>query len=89
MEDRVVDVVDISASGVGFRNDGFKEGDRRSVHLSLPGQNHQVECRLIIRFIDGQDICHCEFENMASEDADSIHQYIFECQMRMLRNRSD
>ena len=88
VNDRVVDIVNISASGVGFKNDGFKGGDRHNAHLAIPGQDRHIEAGLIIRFIDGLDICHCEFDNMTLTDTDCIHQYIFECQMNTLRNRS-
>tara|TARA_B100001964_G_C14193854_1_gene582375 strand:- start:128 stop:499 length:372 start_codon:yes stop_codon:yes gene_type:complete len=75
--EKEVDVNDIGAKGLSFKNNNFKAGGSHPVKFKLPGRRGVVISVVlkIIRISD-QNICHCLFINMQEDAEEAIHQYV-------------
>jgi len=75
-----VQVIDISAGGLAFKNKDFKSGDTQPIELLLPDQNISIAPILAIIAIGEQNICHCQFCKIREDEIEAIHQYVLERQ---------
>ena len=79
-----VKVLDISAGGMAFKNEGFKQYDvdQITLFLNLPNYagNGKFTAQLRILNINDQGTCHCIFENCTIEEYEMIHKYVLEMQ---------
>jgi hypothetical protein len=78
------DLLDISAGGMAFNNDGFQQFDFDYINfsLSIPGfiGDSSIYAGLRILRIDDKNICHCIFEQCSLEQHELIHKYVLEMQ---------
>ncbi len=81
---RPVQVINISAGGLAFANNGFEPLDSGSVCFSLDIPNFRGNTEfasdLKILEIDPDGICHAIFENCTLEQYELIHKYVLEMQ---------
>ncbi len=87
-----VPVVDVSALGMAFMNQGFVQYDVDQIHMDLDipnfrGNTH-FSARLRILGITDDQICHCIFENCTIDQYEILHKYVLELQKRALRNKT-
>lgn len=82
--ERSIEVLDISAGGISFANQGFKELDHGSIKFTLDIPDFKfdttVTAGLRILRIDKDDICHAIFEHCSLEHHELIHKYVLEMQ---------
>ncbi len=83
-----VKVLNISAGGMAFINQGFApyEEDQITLFLDIPhfmGES-VLTARLRILNITANNICHCIFENCTLRDYEMIHKYVLEMQKKEL-----
>jgi hypothetical protein len=75
-----VELVDMSAGGLSFRDNGFAKGDRDKISLPLRDKDRPFEYLLYIEIeilsIDAEEICHCTFENPEKEQTEAIHRFL-------------
>ncbi len=78
------DILDISAGGMAFNNDGFQQFDFDYINFTLiiPGfiGDSSIFAGLRILKIDDKNICHCIFEQCSLEQHELIHKYVLEMQ---------
>ncbi len=83
-KENIVQVLDISAGGMAFKNKEFKKYDSDQVSLVLDMPNYSGDSVLItlvrILSITQSNICHCIFENCTLEEYEMIHKYVLEMQ---------
>jgi hypothetical protein len=81
-----VNVTDISAGGISFKNNNFVNGKVDTVKFKLPGDPVILETKLqIVRIIKEKNLCCCEFVDLESEHDDQIGRYVLERQKYDLR----
>lgn len=89
---KLVEVLNISAGGLAFRNNGFQLYDADQITLLLDIPNFMGEAkfsaRLRILNISETHTCHCIFENCTIQDYEMIHKYVLEMQKKDLATRS-
>lgn len=77
-------VLDISAGGMSFENNGFAQFDSDFIkfELDIPGFHGDSTffAGLRILKIDDNNICHCIFEQCSLEQHELIHKYVLEMQ---------
>ncbi len=87
-----VSVVDVSARGMAFVNQGFVKYDADQIHMDLDIPNFrgntQFSARLRILGITDDQICHCIFEDCTIDQYEMLHKYVLELQKKALRSRS-
>tara|TARA_B100000614_G_C14396633_1_gene431987 strand:+ start:66 stop:476 length:411 start_codon:yes stop_codon:yes gene_type:complete len=86
-----VRVIDLSAGGIAFTNEGFKTNETDTVQLNLKMPNYKGNTVFkavakVIRVTD-KGICHCLFENCRVEDYELLHKYVLEMQKQDLKKR--
>ncbi len=77
-----VQVVNIGAGGLAFKNKGFKRGDTQTIELLLPCQNITLAPILKINTVDDQNVCHCQFREIGEDEVEAIHQYVLDRQKK-------
>ncbi len=81
---KAVKVLDLSAGGMAFKNEGFIQYDVDQITflLNLPNSvgNLKFTAQLRILNINNKGICHCIFENCTIEEYEMIHKFVFEMQ---------
>jgi hypothetical protein len=81
---KAVNVRDISAGGMAFKNEGFiqYDVDQITIFLHLPNfvGDGKFTAQLRILNINNNGICHCIFENCTIEEYEMIHKYVLEIQ---------
>ena len=83
-----IEVMDISAGGISFKNDNFPEGKIENVKFKLPGSPIVIETQLeIVRIINDKNICCSQFVDLRPEEEDQIAQYVLERQKHDLRKQ--
>ena len=82
-----VQVVNISAGGLAFKNKGFKSGDTQTIALLLPRQNVTLAPILKINAIDDQNVCHCQFREIGEDEIELIHQYVLKRQKAVIQSK--
>ncbi len=80
-----VQVLNIGAGGLAFKNKGFKSGDTQAIELLLPHQNVTLTPVLEINTIDDQNICHCNFSAVGEDEVELIHQYVLNRQKEIIQ----
>ena len=87
-----VQVINISAGGMAFRDEGFAQYDVDQIHLILDIPNYRGElefsAQLRILDISDQGICHCIFENCTIQEYEIIHKYVLEMQKKEMMRKS-
>ncbi len=84
-----IDLIDISAGGVSFENQGFAKGDRDRITLALrdpdlrPNQILSIVIKVLA--IDAQDICHCVVEDPSEEQTEAIHRFLLVKQKKEIK----
>ena len=71
-----VDVLDISADGLSFKNQMFSQADVSRTCLEIPWGLPAIPVVLEIIDIDDKDVCHCKFNEIDEEGIEQIHQYV-------------
>jgi hypothetical protein len=82
-----VQVVNIGAGGLAFKNKGFKSGDTQAIELPLPHQNATLAPILEINTIDDQDVCHCQFSEIGEDEIEAMHQYVLNRQKKIVQSK--
>lgn len=89
---KTVEVVNISAGGMAFKNNGFQpyESDQITLFLDIPNFRGEpcFSARLRILNITENNICNCIYENCTVQDYEMIHKYVLELQKKDLATRS-
>jgi len=87
-----VQLLNISAGGMAFRNEGFAQYDVDQITLLLDIPNYRGEtifsAQLRILNISDQGICRCIFENCTIEKYEMIHKYVLEMQKKDMTAKS-
>ncbi|WP_041279463.1 PilZ domain-containing protein [Desulfobacula toluolica] len=83
-KEKKVWVLNISAGGIAFNNNGFKlfDFDFITFTLDIPNfkGNSTFYSGLRVLRIDNKKICHCIFEHCSLEQHELIHKYVLEMQ---------
>ncbi|MBU1341364.1 MAG: PilZ domain-containing protein [Proteobacteria bacterium] len=83
-KEKKVWVLNISAGGIAFSNQGFKQFDFDFIKFTLDIPNFIGDSSffagLRILKIDKNDVCHCIFEQCSLEQHELIHKYVLEMQ---------
>jgi len=87
-ENEVYQLIDISTCGLAFRAGKFSKGDHLDVAIPLPLTKGKVEllihCQL--KVIDAvENICHCDFKALPSDEHALLDKYILDEQKRQIR----
>ncbi len=82
-----VNVIDIGAGGLAFRNTNLKEENNFHVSIGLTGRKALLNVDVHILRIDSRDICHCCFTKISDHDVESIHLYMLKVQKEEIKNR--
>jgi len=82
-----VQMVNISAGGLAFKNKGFKSGDTQTIELLLPYQNVTLAPILEINTIDDQNVCHCRFREIGEDEVEAIHKYVLKRQKEVMQSQ--
>ena len=86
-----VRILNISAGGLAFQNQGFKQydADIMSLDLTMPNYNKNPKFNVKTRVLHltASDVCHCIFENCTLEDYEIVHKYVLEMQKQELRKK--
>ncbi|MDY0220785.1 MAG: PilZ domain-containing protein [Desulfobacterium sp.] len=88
-----VELIDISAGGLSFKDNGFNQGDRDRVSLllwdgGLPFE-YLLSIEILILSIDGSKICHCRFEDPEKDQTEAIHRFLLIKQKKDRQGRPD
>ncbi len=79
-----VQLLNISARGTAFVNEGFQPDDADKICLNLEMPNFNGNPMLCtwarILHITTNNVCHCSFEDCRVEDYELIHKYVLEMQ---------
>lgn len=90
-KEKNVEVFDISAGGLAFKNRGFKQYDADKVVLMFDMPNHNrgsvFSAKIRILHISSNHLCHCIFENCTVGEYEIIHKYVLEMQKQDLNAR--
>ena len=85
-KEKPVQVLNISAGGMAFRDEGFTRYDVDQINLLLDIPNYRGEtifsAQLRILDISSQGICHSIFENCTIQEYETIHKYVLEMQKK-------
>lgn len=80
---------DLSASGMSFENEGFKDNDSGVVRFFFTFKNLKspvsIKLELQIIKIDSDNICHAIYVNCSEENKEIIHKYVLEKQKERIR----
>ncbi|MCG8684698.1 MAG: hypothetical protein MI892_07480 [Desulfobacterales bacterium] len=86
---KTVRVLDISAGGLAFENQGFKKYDADNIVLDLTMPNFVKDpvfsSDLRILHLTENNICHCIFENCSVDRYEMVHKYVLEMQKHDLQ----
>jgi len=79
-----VEITNISAGGLAFKNQEFSKYDSDEISLLLEMPNFYGEpvfnAHIRILHITSNHICHCIFENCSVDDYEIVHKYVLEMQ---------
>jgi hypothetical protein len=81
---KMVSVLNISAGGVSFYNEGFRQFDVDDINftLDIPNVMRAITFQVGLRILtfDRDNICHCIFEHCTLEQHELIHKYVLKMQ---------
>ena len=86
---KTIQVFDISAGGIAFRNHKLKEGQVQSININLPDRITIESAKIKIVSIDENDICHAKFIEMVSSEEEKVHRYTLERQVEIARKNKE
>ena len=82
-------IINLSATGMSFNNEGFATGDSGMVKFYFIFTDIKspapIKLGMQIIKIDENNICHGIFENCSEENREIIHKYILEKQKERIR----
>jgi len=91
-KEKPVQVINISAGGMAFRDEGFAQYDVDQIDLLFDIPNYRGEprfsARLRILNISDQGVCHSIFENCTIPEYEIIHKYVLEMQKKEMLTKS-
>ena len=87
LEGNSLEIVEISSSGLAFKNQGLKAGSTHMIDFVLP-TGGIIKTRVKILRIDEEDICRCNFVNLDVKSEDSLHRYVLVRQKDDLRSQN-
>jgi hypothetical protein len=82
-----VQVINIGAGGLAFKNKGFKSRDTQTIELLLPYQDVTLAPVLEVETIDDQNVCHCLFREIGEDEIEVIHQYVLKRQKEIMQSQ--
>ena len=82
-----VQMINICADGLAFKNKGFKSGDTQTIELLLPYQNVTLAPVLEVETIDDQNVCHCLFREIGEDEVEVIHHYVLKRQKEIMQSQ--
>ena len=85
LEDKTVEVKDISALGLSFKNENCSKGELFTANIDLPGLGPTVPATFQIIGIDQFNRCHCKFLRIDKAACERIHQYVLNRQKELAR----
>lgn len=87
-----VTILNISAGGMAFTNNGFKqyEADQVTLFLAIPNFRGDSRFPALVRILNitKNGTCNCIFENLTIEEYEIIHKYVLEMQKMDLKTQS-
>lgn len=90
-KDQSVGLINISATGLCFRNRNFSENDTDLIEFELDIPNYigntTVAVWVRILEIDENNVCRCMFQDCSDAQQNLIHKYLLEKQKTDLRTR--
>lgn len=90
---KTVDIVDISAGGLAFKNQGFLQYESDEISLVLEMPNYKGDpvftAHTRILHITSNHFCHCIFENCSVDQYEIVHKYVLEMQKQDLNFRKN
>ena len=87
LEGNSLEIVELSSSGLAFKNQGLKAGSAHMVDFVLP-TGGIIKTRVKILRINEEDICRCNFINLDVKYEDSLHRYVLVRQKDDLRSQN-
>ena len=87
LEGNSLEIVELSSSGLAFKNQGLKAGSAHMVDFVLP-TGGIIKTRVKILRINEEDICRCNFVNLDVKSEDSLHRYVLVRQKDDLRSQN-
>ena len=84
-----IQVCDISAGGIAFKNHKLKAGQDQSIKINLPDRITIESAKIKILSIDGNNICHTRFIEMKSSERDKIHRYALKRQVEIAKKNKE
>lgn len=78
-------VENIGATGIAFRDQGFRPGQSQSMVFDLPGENRTISATVRIVDINVDGMCHGQFIGLSEDDCNAIHRYMLAAQIRQVR----
>lgn len=85
LEDESIEVKNISAAGMSFKNNNYSKGELFIVNIDLPGLGPTVPATIQIIGIDKYNRCHCKFLRIDEPARERIHQYVLNRQKEQVR----
>ena len=85
LEDKAVEVKDIGAAGLSFKNENYSKGELFTVNIYLPGLGPTVPTTLQLIGIDKFNRCHCKFLRIDEAARERIHKYVLNRQKEQVR----
>ena len=89
LAEKTIQVINISAGGISFKNHELKEGQVQSVNINLPDRISIESLKIRILSIDESDICHAKFIDIKPSERENIHQYTLKRQVEIARNNKE
>ncbi len=86
VEGNSLEIVEISSSGLAFKNQGLEAGSTYTVDFVLP-TGGSIQTRIKILRIDEEGICRCHFIDLDVQSEDSLHRYVLVRQKDDLRSQ--
>lgn len=88
---KTVEIMDISAGGLAFKNRGFSryDSDQVSLVLEMPNFNGNpcFKAHTRILHITANHFCHCIFEDCSVDEYEIVHKYVLEMQKQDLNSK--
>ncbi len=89
LAEETIQVTDISAGGIAFKNHKLKEGQDQSIKITFPDRIIIESVRIKIVSIDDSDICHAKFIDMKPSEREKIHRYTLKRQVEIARKNKE
>ncbi|MCK5541137.1 MAG: PilZ domain-containing protein [Desulfobacterales bacterium] len=88
-KDKKFSIIDLSATGMSFKNNGLAIGDYGISKFFFEFSNHKspvlMELEIQIIKINKNNICHGIYKNCSEDNKEMIHKYILEKQKEKIR----